>query len=235
MTQNILSVLDTLPINAWAYPRILVGIPIERCLSYASLVFFNFLEIATQGPAFVDIKYGRIDVTRNLMATALLQSEYTHLLMLDVDHVHPTDIIQRLARWVLLYPNVQVVSGLNFRRGEPFDPVAGDQFYETGERKVLMEWDPGLIEMKEVGGASLLVAKEVFERIEPPWFFNDYSKVWQNDFPGEDIGFSHKCAEAGIKIYVDTTTSSPHCIENLVTEETFRAYLAAHPEKVRND
>lgn len=226
-----LDVLEQTPINSWAYPRVVVGIPLERTVSYASQVFFNFLEIASQGPAFLDIKYGRIDVTRNLMVTAFLQSDYTHLLMLDIDHVHPTDIIQKLARWFILYPHIQVVSGLNFRRGEPFDPVAGMDFYANGKRKTLTTWEPGLLKVKEVGGASLMVSKEVFARIEPPWFYNIYDEVWQNSYPGEDIGFSRKCNDAGIDIYVDTTTSSPHCTENLITEETFRAYMKAYPEK----
>lgn len=231
MIQSNLDVLDQLPISSWEWPRIAVGIPLERNVPYAGMTFFNFLQIAAQGPAFLDIKYSRVDVVRNLMASALLQSDYTHLLMLDIDHVHPIDIVQRLARWLLVYPEIQVISGLNFRRGAPFDPVAGTEFYASGRRKTLTQWDPGIIKVKEVGGASLLVAREVFTKIKPPWFFNIYDDVLMNSFPGEDIGFSRKCAEAGIDIYVDTTTSSPHCIENLITEETFRAYMKEYPEK----
>lgn len=221
-----LSVLERQPINSWIYPRVLVCIPLERSVSYADMVFFRFMEIAMQGPAMIDVKYGRIDVVRNIAATQLLASEYTHLLMLDIDHQHPIDIIQRLARWVLLYPNIEVVSGLNFRRREPFDPVAGsyDKDSKQKDRKMLVNWPQGLLPVDEVGGASLLVSRTVFTKLRPPWFFNVYDEVMSNSYPGEDIGFSRKCKEAGIQIYVDTTTSSPHCSEVLVTEETFRAY-----------
>jgi len=232
---NALAILDQLPIHSWSYPRILVGILVERSISYADDVFMQFLRIAQQGPSFSDVKYGRTDVTRNIMATQLLESNYTHLLMLDVDHVHPTDIIQRLARWVLLMPEVQVVSGMNFRRGEPFDPVAGSYEPDARKRSVMTEWTRGLIKVHESGAASLLVAREVFEKLEPPWFFNIYDEVWRNSYPGEDIGFSRKCRAAGIPIYVDTTTSSPHCTTVTITEETFRAYMEAHPERFKNE
>lgn len=100
---------------------------------------------------------------------------------------------------------------------------------EKGRRGTMVDWEQGLVEVDECGGASLLVHRGVFEEIEPPWFFNIYTDVWADNWPGEDIGFSRKCRAAGIKIYVDTTTSSPHCGDGLVTEETYRAYLAANP------
>jgi hypothetical protein len=225
-----MEVLDQLPINSWAFPRILLGIPLERAVSHADEVFVNFMQIAIQGPALLDIPYGRIDVVRNLMATALLESEYTHLLMLDIDHKHPTDIIQRLSRWVLAFPDVKVVSGINFRRGAPFDPIAGTHRDATGKQVVLTSWPEGLFKVNEVGAGSLLVSREVFEQLEPPWFFNIYDEVMQNSFPGEDIGFSRKCAAAGIDMFVDSTTSSPHCTTTFITAETFHAYRKAYPE-----
>ncbi len=225
-----LAVLDTKPIRDWSYPRILVGIPLERAVSYADQVFFRFMDIAAQGPELIRLPYSRIDITRNIFAEQLLASNYTHLIMLDLDHKHPIDIIQRLAKWVILDPDILVVSGLNFRRGKPFEPVCG-VLNEAGEREVFLEWEEGLVEVDECGGASMLISRTVFERLQPPWFFNVYDKVWENRFPGEDMGFSQKCREAGITMYVDTTVSSPHCIESLVTEQTFRNYIKLHPEE----
>jgi hypothetical protein len=223
-----LSVLDQLPIASWSWPRILVGIPIERTLSYADHVFWPFMMIATQGPAFIASKYMRIDLARIEMAKELLLSTYTHLLMLDADHIHPVDIIQRLARWVIINPNIRVVSGMNFRRKPPYDPVMGN-FTKTGARPIITEWNPGIFPIDEIGAASLLVHRSVFEEMEPPWFDNDYSRIWENNFPGEDISFCHHCRDHNIPVYVDTTTTSPHMCERPVTEETFREYLQNNP------
>jgi len=189
-------------------------------------------------PAFAPEAYGRIDVVRNKLVIKLLQSQqFTHLLMLDVDHVHPPDIIERLAKWVLLDPDIRVVSGLNYRRGAPFDPVCrvyGPEGSPFRKRMMMLEWEQGLIRVDEVGGGSLLVHRSVFEQLEPPWFFNIYDEVWENSWPGEDMGFSRKCQEAGIAMYVDSTTTSPHCTEGLITEDTFRNYIEAHPEEIRD-
>lgn len=233
--QEIEDRLSTLPIASWIYPRILVGIPVERAISNASLVFHRFLEIAAQGPALLKQDYTRTDLARNRFAMKLLESNYTHLLMLDVDHVHPADIVQSLARWPLMNPEIKIVGGLNFRRSEPYEPCAFIDDPETGSVNALASWSPGLAEVDYLGTGSILIAREVFEAIEPPWFYNIYNipANWADEWPGEDIGFAEKARKAGFKMYVDTTTTSPHVSDRLIGEKTFRAYLQQHPEKYK--
>lgn len=229
-----LDFLNTLPIGSWKYPRIGVFIPIERTLSYAEQVFYNFLYIAAQGPAFVEVKYVRTDVARNSAAIATLNSHLTHVLMLDSDHVHPTNIIQMFAKWAIIRPDARVISGLNFRRKEPFDPTMGNLDVRNEERELITEWPAGLAEYSTIGAASLFIHRSVFEEMEPPWFYNIYEKPWENNYPGEDVGFSRNCQKLGIKTYVDTGITSPHCADTLVTEETYRAFLR-ESGKVRVD
>ena len=226
--------LSTFPIMSWAYPRVLLGVPLERTVSYASGVFPRFMEIASQGVAFVKQDYTRTDLARNRFAMKLLESEFTHLLMLDLDHVHPVDIVQRLARWPMMNPEIQVVGGLNYRRSEPYEPCCFIRG-ETGELAAPATWTPGLMEVDYLGTGSILIAREVFEKIEPPWFYNIYDdeQRWADTWPGEDIGFNEKCKAAGVKMYVDTTTTSPHCGDRLIGDATFRAYLQAHPNQYR--
>jgi hypothetical protein len=78
--------------------------------------------IAMQGVQPLFINYTRTDLARNKLALELLKSPFTHLIMLDIDHKHPPDIVQKLSRWFLLRPEVQIVGGLNFRRSYPHDP-----------------------------------------------------------------------------------------------------------------
>lgn len=209
-------------INDWTFPRVLVGIPLERSISYADRVFMNFMQIASKGPAFIDVQYTRIDLARNLMAERLIATDYTHLLMLDIDHIHPIDIIERMAERVKADPDgVQVLSGLNFRRKAPFDPVAR---FKDGTP--LTAWGTNLIEVGETGAAALMVDKRVFLQMEPPWFPNLYDNVWANNWPGEDIGFCRKCNALGIPVFVDPTITSPHCTDSVVTEATWRTFNA---------
>lgn len=224
-------ILHTLPISAWAYPRIIVGIPLERAISHADQVFWNFMGIASQNPVFVRLPYQRTDLYRNKVAEKLLQTDFTHVLMLDLDHAHPVDIIQRLARWVLMDREIKIVGGLNFRRGEPYEPCCFING-KNGEIYSPADWHQGLIEVDYIGTGSILINREVFEEMTPPWFYNDYSEAWSGNYPGEDMGFSAKAKAAGFKMYVDTTTTSPHMITRAVDEGTFRSYMATHREKL---
>ena len=222
-----LSILNT-PIPSWTFPKILLTIPLERSLSSADKCFWNFMMMARTGVTFLPMAYMRTDLFRNKVAEKLLETDFTHVLMLDADHQHPIDIIQRLARWVIIDPTIKVVGGLNFRRGEPFEPCAFMQD-NAGGVYAIMEWEKGLVEVDAIGTGSILISREVFELIEPPWFYNIYDHAWTGHYPGEDIGFSKQCYDAGIPLYVDTTTTSPHIMDAMVTEETFRGWLETHP------
>jgi hypothetical protein len=196
-------------------------------------VFWNFIGIAQQGWPFVKINYGRTDLARNRLALHLLTSDFTHIVMLDLDHTHPTDIVQRLMAHFYTDPTLRVVGALNFRRGEPYDPCAyikGDD----GKFYPMAEWEPGLVKVDALGTGSIAIAREVFEQIEPPWFFNDYSRVMDDVWPGEDIGFSEKCSAAGIDLWCDTTLTSPHLIDAVVEESAYRQYLADHQMVVKS-
>lgn len=214
--------------------RVLIGVPMERNILEPS--FWSFIELAQQGYAFVRRPYDRIDVTRNRMAQHLLDSqEFTHLLMLDMDHQHPHDIVRRLVRWWMKDPEKKVIAGLNFRRNEPYDPLVWFRGPD-GQQYHAVDWPEGLLRCDVVGTGAMLVHRSVFEAIPGPWFMNDYSKVPELDsWPGEDIGFCKLCGEAGISIWCDTTTTSPHLSMTAVGQDTYRAYVAAYPELAESE
>jgi hypothetical protein len=163
----------------------------------------------------------RCDVARNTYAADLLKSEHTHLLMLDSDHIHPPDIVQRLARWMVEDPARLVVGGLNFRRGEPFDPCAYVKD-EDGAVLGLTDWGD-LVECHSIGTGCILISREVFERIPPPWFGYDVTAF--PEYPSDDIFFCNLCRQHDIKLFCDTTTTSPHLIESAVGKDTFVNYF----------
>jgi hypothetical protein len=175
--------------------------------------------------------YQRTDLARNKGAIELLKTDFTHLLMLDIDHVHPSDVVQRLSRWVALDPKkFQVVGGLNFRRSEPHDPCA--YIMDDDQNAFAIEWDEKsqLVEVDRMGTGSIMIAREVFEQIEPPWFFNNYDKVFEDKWPGEDIGFSDKVKAAGIKMWCDTTCTSPHITNALVDASSWAKWREKNPD-----
>ena len=221
------NVLEQYPIMSWAFPRILVAFLLERTISYADLVFPACMQIAAQGPVVLNMPYQRTDLARNRASMELLKSDFTHLLMLDIDHVHPHDIIQRLARWVVKDPKkYQVVGGLNFRRSEPYDPCAYKISADGSMYTIAWEKDDEIVEVDRLGTGSILIAREVFETIPPPWFWNDYSQSWRDAWPGEDIGFNKLCVQHGIKMWVDVTVTSPHITPAIIDGATWQKWTA---------
>jgi hypothetical protein len=209
--------------------RIVLAIPMERTMMQEA--FFSFARIFQQGWAMARLPYTRNDIAREKFAQFLLNEKapdgvtpkYTHILMLDSDHAHPEDIVMRLARWVFLYPqSVQVVGGLNFRRGEPYDPCA---FIDPGDGQFhrLAQWGKGLLSVEALGSGSLLIAREVFEKIPAPWF--NYAYPGGDMTPGTDMTFSAKCRAAGITLWVDGTTTSPHLGINEIGADDYHEYV----------
>lgn len=210
--------------------KIVVGVPMERTIAAAP--FYHFWNIARHGWEIVPLVYGRTDANRNKMAYWLThETDYTHIVMLDADHIHPDDIVQRLARWVVEDKTRLVIGGLNFRRTAPYDPCIF-RFGDDGRLYPPIEWSQGLIPVDAMGTGCVIIARQVFEQMEPPWFAYGYNWANVNKYPSEDMFFSQQCRVHDIKMYCDTTTTSPHQGEMWIDEGAFRAFVRANPEHV---
>lgn len=213
-----------------------LAIPIERNIH--QLAFYSLLNVARyRNYQMLQVGYGRTDFIRNKYVKLFLEeTDGTHLVMLDNDHIHPVDIVDQLMKWPARNPEIKVVGGLNFRRGAPFDPCA---FIEGEDGKFYppYTWERGLVRVDVIGTGSICIAREVFEAIDKaydegvidkPYFWNDYSKYKNDEHPGEDMGFCSHLRQLGIKMWVDTTVTSPHIIDTTVQEDTYRQYLELH-------
>lgn len=210
--------------------KIVVGIPMPGYIT--DFAFVHFVEIFRKGWPNIDHLYGRVDSNRNRMAKALLEkTDATHILMLDADHLHPPDVVEHLARWVLDDPGRKIVGGLHFRRGAPYEPCAF-VYGADGDLHAATEWDQGLVEVHAIGHGSILIAREVFETMEKPYWAYTYNHADRDIYPSEDMYFSFNARQAGFKMYCDTTQTSPHMIHGLVDEQVFRQWLSDNPEKI---
>lgn len=127
----------------------------------------------------------------------------------DDDMIFGTDLFLRL-----LLDDVPVVAALAFTSRKPITPVVY-RSTDTSERRVdgipaiRRHFEPcdylpdQLQRVDAVGSGVMLIKREVFERLEKPWFHSTGC--------GEDIFFTGlRCYSASIPVYVDTRAKTIH-------------------------
>lgn len=181
------------------------------------------------------ISYTRTDNARNLLCKSFLDipGQFDDLLvMLDVDHNHPADILDKFAA----HPNEEgVVGALAFRRGEPYDPL----FFlrdEMGALRAPASFEYGnTYKCAIVSTSAIAIRRWVFNELNLrgynyPWFRYEYPTNGAQ--PSEDMYFGRICEQAGIWHYVDTGVIIPHATLSWVNREVNEAFLKANPRLV---
>jgi hypothetical protein len=219
-------------------PKIYWSIPMERTIQDDA--FRNFLTIAMRAGAnsytFIGVPYLRVDVARNNIVNTFLENstdEEDVLIMLDADHMHPRDILERLAAH-----SVGVVGALAFKRGEPYDPCF---FYrgDDGGLHAAAEWegDAGLVPCTVVGTGAIAIRRWVFSKLDAegypwPYFQCSYPDGTHKTLPSEDMFFGIACEQAGIPHHVDLSLCTPHLVQSCVDQSSFEQYRADHPIRI---
>lgn len=178
------------------------------------------------GYSYISSNCQRTDVARNRIAAAfqkLARHKNDVLVMLDCDHAHPHDIIERL---VAHGPEFGVVGALAFRRGEPFYPC----FFLRKEGGVLgtpLQYSGGLMPCAVVGTGAIAIRRWVFDAISesghPAPFLYEYNDTMfeTGEFQSEDVSFGLTCEKLGISHYCDTGLVTPHLTTTAIDDNTW--------------
>lgn len=142
----------------------------------------------------VAIKSSILPGSRTRIAKQALESGASHLLWLDSDMRFPPNTLERL----LARDKDFVAANYTTRRGE-IRPVS-----ITPDDKLLLtrQHSTGLEEAMIAGFGVALIKREVFEKLQVPYFCTSYD-VEKGIFVGEDVYFCLRMKEAGIPIYID--------------------------------
>lgn len=207
----------------------------ERNLSW--LAVQNALVIAGRaaraGYRMIRVPLLQVDEARNTAVMGLLrgmQRDDDTLVMLDCDHEHPPDVIERLVAC-----NRGVVGALAFRGSEPHEPMFW-QRDANGELHTPETWPRGeLLPATIVGSAAIAIQAWVFRRLQEhghpwPWFRFEYKEnVYRKT--SEDYRFGLICEQTGIAHYCDTSLVTPHLREGRIDEATYQSYQHIPPER----
>ena len=194
-------------------PLVVIGIPTIGMIHY---LFITNTLLGLQRPPGTAITVTArtvVHLARNKIVQKFLESGADYLFFLDDDMLCPSNIIERLIKH-----NVDIVSAIAFKRGEPYNSCAFKKAPE-GIMYNPIEPEQGLVEVDAVGAACMLVHRRVLEKMKDPWFtWGDY---------GEDIMFCRGAQEAGFKIWCDSDLVVGHIGENkIITVDTYKSYNA---------
>ena len=163
------------------------------------------------------------------------------ILFVDDDMAWQPDAIRRLVESQKQW-DVDMVGGLCFQRGDPFQPTLYMREKPDAGSYVFMEdWpEDTMVEVDATGMAFVLITKRLLERIagefppieervrrRPPSYFR-----WDERGFGEDLTFCQDVKRAGSRIFVDTSVKIGHIGEMMVTEDTFMSVLAQRPDEI---
>lgn len=218
--------------------KVYVAVPVER--SVQEFAFNSLLLVAAHcgkhGYNQIVWPYQRVDVARNNIVNIFMQDSHSDddtLVMLDADHAHPADIVERLVAH-----DVGIVGALAFTRGAPFRPCFF--YFVDGGFRTAMQWDvKGLMPCDAVGTGAIAIKRVVFRELlekgyGPHYFQCIYPETIDIPTPSEDMYFAAACYHAGIKQHVDTSLVTPHLMAAGIDETYFDEWKRANPSAMES-
>jgi hypothetical protein len=131
------------------------------------------------------------------LARQALEEKADYLLWLDSDMRFPKETIGHL-----ILRDKPIVAANYATRRMPVKPVAMMDGGGKIDRVYTGPESQGLEPVDYVGMGVMMVKREVFEKIEAPWFAIPYSTIG-NHYIGEDVFFCRKAKEAGYEVLLD--------------------------------
>jgi len=132
---------------------------------------------------------------RNMQVWRFLETDCTHLFLLDADCVPQPGTVQMLLAYDLPIISAPHESKINGEMGlMVVDPAPGGGYTQHHPLRGLQGPDV------RVGSGGLLIAREVFEKLGPPWFVFEYNKQGLLTRSG-DFHFCEAALEAGYEIW----------------------------------
>lgn len=190
---------------------VLVGVVAQETARF-SMFAASMTDLEAPDGSSVKWRFGHnIAQSTNALIDEMYARNHEAVWIMGDDHSFSPGILAKL-----LDRNVDIVVPLCLMRNPPYRPVA---FMPTddpdkSERLELTDFpDGGLIEVKSVGSAGMLIKRSALDRIERPWFG---AMGGPTNRVGEDIGFCMRAADAGVAIHVDLDTVLGHCLTSVV-------------------
>lgn len=201
--------------------KILIAVP---CMDQVPAPFCQSLaQLQKVGDCVLSMKTGSLIYTsRNSLATTAIQSEADFVFWLDSDMVFKPDTLVRMMD-TLKKNDLDILSGLYFRRVPPYSPVLFDKLDIDGVKADYSEYSKipdDLFEVGACGFGCVLMKTDVFFDVQSK-FGNMFAPIGNN---GEDVAFCWRARQCGYKIICDPSVICGHVGYSVVDDQFFKAF-----------
>lgn len=207
--------------------KIMIAVP---CMDQVPVPFCQSLAMLQKvGECTLAMKAGSLIYTsRNDLAMRSLQMNADYVFWMDSDMQFPPDTLVRMVD-VLQKNDLDILTGLYFRRVPPYSPVLFDKLEM---RRNICSWSEfkelpdHLFEVGGCGFGCVLMSTEVFLSVQAK-HGNMFAPMGNN---GEDIAFCIRARDCGYKIWCDPSIICGHVGYSVVDDKFYKAYKAGAKE-----
>lgn len=201
--------------------KILIAVP---CMDQVPVPFCHSLaQLQKTGECTLMMKSGSLIYTsRNAIATAAIKMDADYVFWLDSDMVFKPDTLIRMMD-TLKANDLDILSGLYFRRVPPYSPVLFDKIEINGVECDYSEYSripDGLFEVGACGFGCVLMKTDVFFDVQSK-FGNMFAPIGNT---GEDVAFCWRARQCGYKVFCDPSVLCGHVGYSVVDGQFFKAF-----------
>ena len=198
---------------------IVIGIPTVGNVHWRFAADLMGLQLPMSAIALWQVRT-MIDTARNKLVEKMLENKNaTHLFMIDDDMTFKSDLLMRL-----ISHDVDIVGALAFKRTPNYEPCVYK--LKEGTEDHFPIFPAKYTEVDAIGTGGILIKREVFEKLDNPWFETWYAKDGTDKHWGVDFDFCLKAKTAGYKIYVDPEADMGHIGEAIIVDK--EVYMKAN-------
>lgn len=202
--------------------KILIAVP---CMDQVPAQFCQSLAtLEKPGPTMVAFQVGSLIYTsRNQLAAMAIQKEVDYIFWLDSDMMFAPATLRHMVKVLEERCDEQtILSGVYFRRVEPFTPVAFSKLdlSEAPKWENIAELPDDLFEVEGIGFGCVLAPTQVFMDVLAKFgdMFTPINGV------GEDLSFCWRARECGWKIVCDPRFDLGHVGHHIITRDFWEDY-----------
>lgn len=204
--------------------KILIAVP---CMDMVSARFAQSLTTLKKvGKCTVSFLIGSLIYdSRNRLAGMAVEMEADYILWFDSDMVFQSDTLERMMKVLDEHPEIDVLSGLYFRRGAPFSPVLFSKLEVNKEGTLdfadVEELPDELFEVAGCGFGCVLMRTDMLLDIAA----KEGGGIWFSPIAnaGEDCAFCIRARENGYRIFCDPSIHLGHMAYTPVTKAFYKA------------